>query len=423
MVKRFCGIPRNTRSFSKASWKASNNSLTCVMGNRKHKGHHGQKPPNANKKPPLTHFLCFPLVNETSASQLVNSLAEFKSRIPLVASEAVAKAEAAGHNVRVPLVPDDAIRPLGTLHLTLGVMSLTTDERLKEALEFLKSLDLNAMLREVEAQTASTPDEQPGKSPIIGQEEHPQPLTVSLTSLHALPTTRSATMLHAHPFDPTSRLYPFSVNLRNKFIEAGFIQNDMIKDPKMKRKGQQEQNMPQQQTARQRVSHGDSDSDGGVELPVIRNSMATALSQEGLIPRPLLLHATISNTIYAKSRRSFSASGKKRAYKFDATELLSMFGDNASPINQSQGGSPKENGQSLLSKAIPRAMAAEMQEASKKQLEAQALMSKEPFIWAKDIRLDRLCICEMGAKPVQHDESKEGPILVEEYTVVGERRL
>nr|KMM65043.1 hypothetical protein CPAG_01395 [Coccidioides posadasii RMSCC 3488] len=404
MIKSFCYIPgRSTRSSPQISYKAPNRYFSLAMGNKNHKGRHGRGNMGGNKKPPLTHFLCLPLVNQSSATQLVNSLADFKSKIPLIFPPAAARAEAVGHAVRIPLVPDDAMRPLGTLHLTLGVMSLTTEERLQQALDFLQSLDLNSLLKEAGTQAESTSDEQLCKATA---DESLEPLTITLTSLYALPKPRSATILHAHPLDPTSRLYPFCVNLRNKFIEAGLMHCEMIKDPKGKWRAQGEENTPQSTSvSRPTVEHSDSDSDGGVDLPVIRNAKSTALGQEGLVPRPLLLHATISNTIYAKSRRTFSNDKRKKreAYKFDATELIAMFGDNASPHSQGQNKSQKNHGE--------------------KQLQAQRNAAREPYIWAKDILLDRICICEMGAKPVPHDESKEGPALVEEYTVVGEKRF
>jgi activating signal cointegrator complex subunit 1 len=50
-------------------------------------------------------------------------------------------------------------------------------------------------------------------------------------------------------------------------------------------------------------------------------------------------------------------------------------------------------------------------------------VTTSPFIWAQDVPLDRLCICQMGAKPVPYDELKGDPELGEEYTVIGQRRL
>lgn len=392
------------------------------MPDKKYKGSQGKPKQNANKKPPLTHFLCFPLVNQSSATQLVDSLAEFKSRIPLITPPAAARAEAAGHTVRVSLVPDDALRPLGTLHLTLGVMSLPTKERLEEALDFLQSLDLNAMLKEAEVDAASA--EPAGDN--IGSEGSNQPLTITLSSLHALPRTRTATILHAQPIDPSSRLYPLGVKLRNKFIEAGFMHCEMIKDPKGNKRPQGEMSQPQSSNVGETASQGDGDSDGGIALPMTSgNTESIAPGPEGMVPRPLLLHATIANTVYAKGRTTYSAKGKKRKEiaKLDATELIAMFGE----PRENQG----ETRQPLPSKAIPRSMAAETRKSEdlegggygKQPQRQQRVTARGPFIWAKDIHLDRLCICEMGAKPVPYDESKGGPVLGQEYRVIGERRL
>jgi activating signal cointegrator complex subunit 1 len=78
---------------------------------------------NKEKRPPLTYFLCLPLVNTTSLPQLVSSLAEFKKAIPANAPQ--------GNSLKpqTKLIPDNALRPVGTLHFTLRVISLTTEER------------------------------------------------------------------------------------------------------------------------------------------------------------------------------------------------------------------------------------------------------------------------------------------------------
>lgn len=394
--------------------------------------HGGQKPRNQTQdsKPRLTHFLCLPLVNAASAPQLVTSLEEFKSSIPLVFDTAAAGAGV----VRTPLVPDAAHRPLGTLHLTLGVMSLPTREKLDEALNLLQSIDIVSMMREAEAeaQTKTTlpPSQGMGHSGDTTTNA-PLPLTVNLTSLHALPNARSATVLHAAPVDSTSRLYPFCVALRNKFIEAGFIHQEMIKAPRSKR-GFGSGPSTTAMAADDAQDHSD---DGGVDLRAARTAGETSQGQEteGKIPRPLLLHATISNTVYAGKRWSKGAGGgdsrgkgkakggnnqkRKEVLKFDATELLSRFGDQpaAETAGQAQTG--------LARKAVPRNMPFQTEEEGPVSTEGQRREKATPFVWARDIPLDRLCICEMGAKPVPYDESKGGPRLGEEYTVVGERSL
>ncbi|WEW60848.1 hypothetical protein PRK78_006336 [Emydomyces testavorans] len=389
--------------------------------NNKFKGRQNESNAFTNKKPRLTHFLCFPLANETSATQLDDSLEEFKLRIPFISPPFAGRAEAAGHAARIPLVPDEAMRPLGTLHLTLGVMSLPTKERLREALDFLESLDLDAMLEEAEIQAGSASPTQSGTTAVVAQNGVVQPLIISLTSLGAFPNPHAATVLHMQPVDPTSRLYPFSVSLRNKFIEAGFMQCEMIKDPNSRRR-----------TAGGTLSHGggSNDSDEDVNSPFRRNAKSTGQVQDRLVPRPLLLHATIANTIYAKGGRT-GGNHRKEIYKFDATELLDMFGNNSdSRTNHSQSynqGERQQQQHALRSKAIPRAMAGfrerenfDEDNNNGNQLQIQRVTRREQFIWARDVLLDRLCICEMGAKPVPYDG---GPDLVEEYTIVGEKRL
>ncbi|GAB7322729.1 hypothetical protein MBLNU13_g03621t1 [Cladosporium sp. NU13] len=90
-------------------------------------------------------------------------------------------------------------------------------------------------------------------------------------------------------------------------------------------------------------------------------------NREGfLVPddRKLKLHATLVNTIYAKGRKSQDHGSKANAtMKIDASALLDKYAD---------------------------------------------------FVWAKDVVLDRIAICEMGAKK----RIENGEIVGEEYTEV-----
>lgn len=88
--------------------------------------------------------------------------------------------------------------------------------------------------------------------------------------------------------------------------------------------------------------------------------------EEILVPdnRELKLHATLVNTIYAKGRKS-------------------------------QGHGPNAN--------------------APLKIDARALLQKyEDFVWAKDVVLDRVAICEMGAKK----RIENGEVVSEEYTEV-----
>ena len=410
------------------------------------------------KKPPLTHFLCLPLVNTSSLPQLESSLSAFKAAIPPSPHQ--------HPNPRAPtqpLIPDGALRPIGTLHLTLGVMSLPTKERLDEVLEFFHSLDLMSMAREAEAVVLSR---RKGKGRTIeqgtegqkeGEEERlpsttnspPKPFTISLESLYALPRARSATVLHAAPVDSTSRLYPFCEMLRDKFLEAGFLLGEY------KNNNKNQSNTTDQQTqCAEKVAEDQSNlleklpTDPAAEPASLQSSQTTTTrtSVPKPKPRPLLLHATVVNTIYVKGRRGPSSNNNSNSnnrgnrnhrttrYSFDARDMLAHYrdyyldslrnepkgeksalqkptqgqegeqaGDGASG-NESESGNENENNKGCIS---------------------QGEKEKYPFVWARDFPLESICICEMGAKKLNSEDDTTGlnGRLGEKYTVVSERGL
>ncbi|OJD17392.1 hypothetical protein AJ78_02522 [Emergomyces pasteurianus Ep9510] len=401
-------------------------------------------PPQRNQsitgssKPRLTHFLCLPLVNSTSIPQLVSSLAEFRDSIPLVAPPVSTRVASSAQLPHAPLLPDGALRPLGTLHLTLGVMSLPTKQRLDEALEFLQALDLKSMLRDAGIQAgagiAGTGSIEDAAAAAATPDALLQPLLINLTSLHALPRAKAATILHAQPVDSTARLYPFCVSLRNKFIEAGFIEQEMIKDsPRSKIEANRSSNRKNAGGSDPEGSNGNHDDDNENNniigpAPLSTSVEETAASSTGKVgkPRPLLLHATIANTVYLPRRRGHGK--RKETLKFDARELLMDFGEYVPPVsdadsrNQEDGQSRNQNfllevEEDEVVKVVEEVE--EEDEARGKHKERQ----KPPFVWAKNIPIDRVCICEMGAKPVPNDGAKGGPVLGEAYVSVGERSL
>lgn len=261
------------------------------------------------KKPNLTHFLCLPLVNETSEPQLDRSLKKF---IEKVCSDAVTKSttqseqgsDAASQSQEQPL-PVKAIRPLGTLHLTLGVMTLTKD-RLAKVIEALDALDVAALLKS-----------HSGTSPGSNEHDIPVPaLSLDLKGLESMHDPESTSILYIAPSDPTDRLYNFCLALRKHF-------------------------------------------------------------EDFLVPddRPLKLHATIVNTIYAKSKK---------------------------PADRSQGHGPKAKGSFKL--------------------DARGLLGEyKDFVWAEHLALDRIAICEMGAKKVM--DANKVRVLDERYTEVATTAL
>ena len=444
------------------------------------------------KKPQLTHFLCLPLVNSVSLPQLESSLATFKAVIP-----AAQRGEQNGPQETLveqkPLIPDGALRPIGTLHLTLGVMSLPTKERLDEALGFFRSLDLGAMMHEAEdkargrpqkGKTDHTPQEQLsheiGLAPQASIPRAPRPFNVSLESLHALPRARSATVLHAAPVDSTSRLYPFCEMLRDKFLEAGFLLGEN-KDSQRQTQGQGnekgEATLPQNQENKKPgtnenkapstndvLTNNESSSSSSLleELPVnlaeeqqtqqrpprpITKPVHTPKSK----PRPLLLHATVVNTIYVKGRpRRGGGGGGKNNFKnnsrltFDARDILDHYRDyylddlRTTPRSAAVtiGGTSATERETPLPPSDANSALLHNNNASdedpelKKRKRSQGSTDQEnnttvknPFVWAKDFPLESVCICEMGAKKLDPSEDGLNARLGEKYKVVEERSL
>lgn len=205
------------------------------------------------KAPPLTHFLCIPLVTAASRPQLSQSITSFR--------DDVTRPKGLG-GFELPL---DAVRPVGTLHLTLGMMSFPKDEGLDKAVELLKWLKPRDIMSTVKAPVM------PGSS--VEEEaprDHPQ-LLVTLKGLHTFQKADKATVLFAPPSDQTGVLYGFSEKIQAQFKEAGLLVPD---------------------------------------------------------DRPLTLHATIVNTIYVKgNRNSHSKKRGDRTFVTDGQAIMDRYED------------------------------------------------------------------------------------------------
>ncbi|OJJ40676.1 hypothetical protein ASPWEDRAFT_47460 [Aspergillus wentii DTO 134E9] len=426
------------------------------------------------KRPPLTHFLCLPLVNPISFPQLESSLATFKAAIPSV-QPTHQDGSSPGSVVEQPLFPDSALRPIGTLHLTLGVMSLPTKERLNEALEFFQSLDLVAMIREAE-NMARNPKKGKGASHLESSEgsisressgsdndlglahDRPRPFSISLESLHAFPRARSATVLHAAPVDPTSRLYPFCEMLRDKFLEAGFMQGEY----KDKRQAEGAKESQQEQSTTNGENNG-SDSQEATPQGRINEDAAScqdAIAEErslGEMPvgladdsarrqlhksnnakrasviskpkaRPLTLHATVVNTIYVRGRRRNvglkNGNRKNNQHTFDARDIIAHY---RSYNIDSQKTMPWPDATTIA--AQPKKSQDQSLEKRRVPLGEQSAddNTRSPFVWARDFPLETVCICEMGAKKLDpgdvDDNDGMNARLGEKYMAVAERSL
>ena len=113
--------------------------------------------------------------------------------------------------------------------------------------------------------------------------------------------------------------------------------------------------------------------------------------------------------IYARGRpRGFGAKKSRETYKFDARDLIARFRNY--DATGDAGANAEHDGQDSSTN-----------EAKK---ESGSSSTASPFIWARDLPLDRICICEMGAKAVPPaQEDPDGPLLGQAYRVVAERKL
>ncbi|KAJ2986911.1 hypothetical protein NUW58_g4805 [Xylaria curta] len=190
-----------------------------------------------------------------------------------------------------------AVRPVGTLHLTLGVMSFPKNEGLEKAIALLKTI----IPRELLADALGSPLT---KGAERGAPPGPltPPLSVTLKSLHTMQSAAKASVLYAPPLDTDGVLNKFCERLRSTFQEAGLMVED---------------------------------------------------------DRPLLLHATILNTIYVKGRDSSRGGKGKRREKLtiDARQILDRYND---------------------------------------------------YPWMEDVPIEKIAICKMGAKKQDNgDEAYE----------------
>lgn len=324
------------------------------------------------KKPPLTHFLCLPLVTDTSRPQLQQGLEKFKQDL---ASDGP--------------IPSKAVRPVGTLHLTLGVMSLDT-RKLEEAIQYLQSLDLHILLRDITHRRIAEKAAEEGE---IGENLTPaampdtDALTISLEALIPMQSPHKTSILYAEPQDASQRLYPFASALREQFTEKGFLVADT---------------------------------------------------------RPLRLHATIMNTIYAKPKR-----GRGRPKSAKLKDGLKHVEHKVLPHHQN-GGEANTNGEDDGASTVgsldgdttapPHPSTAEEGSGpapptpgeghgpdgkSWMRFDARNLIEKyKGFVWADKVRVDRVYICKMGAKKVWSGGCDgEGELLDERYEVIAQKGI
>lgn len=171
----------------------------------------------ASKPPPPTHFLCIPLVTPRSRPQLTQNMVAFR--------EDVTRPKSLG-GFDLPL---EAIRPVGTVHLTLGMMSFPQNEegkeRLEKALHVLRSLHLREIFAGVEKPAM------PGASNTAAEEDkrkegEKRQILITLKGLHCLQKPEKATVLYTPPVDPLGTLQEFSERVRAAFKHEGLFMAD-----------------------------------------------------------------------------------------------------------------------------------------------------------------------------------------------------
>lgn len=196
-----------------------------------------------------THFLCIPLQRR----QLARSITAFRAAVTDINSFAL---------------PADAIRPPGTMHLTLGVMSLPQQAQIDRAVSLLRHLKLRDVLAEARA---SLLERRATTTAAAAHHQH-QPMVISLQGLHAMQDPAKSSVLYAPPLDvgvdSSGVLYTFCKAVKAAFVEAGIME------------------------------------------------------AEG--SRPLLLHATVVNTIYVKGR---NGQRRRERLMLDARDLLGAYED------------------------------------------------------------------------------------------------
>lgn len=249
--------------------------------------------PPKTPPPRLTHFVCIPLVTPASRPQLQASLDAFRQSVT---------------NKSTPEnpdgIPERAIRPVGTLHLTLGVMSLLTKERVDGAIACLKSLDLRALLAAV-GEPLRDDHNETAQKPL----ERSKQLKITLKGLTSMHDPSQTSVLYASPIDTHGTLQAVSQAIRDRFIKNGYM--------------------------------------------IAEN-------------RPLLLHATILNTVYVPGVRNQSGTGghgkKKARLVINSKTLLDDW---------------------------------------------------EDYEWMSDVEVEKIALCRMGARKVQGGDGDDEEYIVE----------
>ena len=267
-----------------------------------------------------------------------------------------------------PVCSGRAVRPISSLHLTIGVMSLRDQGKIEEATKLLQELDLVDMMKEGNMEAG---------------EQNSDSINATFKGLGAMGTLRKTSVLYMPLSDPDQRLVSLCGRLRDRFIEAGLLIDDQ---------------------------------------------------------RPLKLHVTIVNTIYAQpgGRNGSTRSEKLRQRNDDAKTAVLKADDNhgaqmAEPAVQEEAeGSNIAEGQATLKQINqedgktnttedPAKHRSKRRQPGPEKFNASDVLEKfKDFEWASQVRLDHVAICRMGAVKVLDEH---GQVVDEVYSEVAGKSL
>ncbi|KAK7183862.1 hypothetical protein PSPO01_10198 [Paraphaeosphaeria sporulosa] len=316
----------------------------------------GKKSKGGPKKPQLTHFLCIPLVNPHTRPQLEAQLSKLKGELG-----------------QTGFLPVKAVRPPGTLHLTLGVMSLD-DEQLSIATRYLAALDVQKILQNVTAQSMAESAAASGTvSENLNAAAMPdwEALSIDLKGLVPMQVPHKTSILYAEPVDASGRLQAFGEKLRGEFTREGWLVEDK---------------------------------------------------------RTLRLHATVVNTIYAKGKgqRVTKAPRIKGGEDADAVDGKEDHDDGVSTA----GSAIEDHDEVITAPPDPSTTETKVPKLdgstghgpdakSWLRFDARELIERySDVVWAENVSIDRVQICKMGAKKMRNES---GEVVAEEYEVIAEK--
>ena len=357
-------------------------------------GKKGGQQSAGQKKPPLTHFLCLPLVTPESKPQLEAAMQRFRDAVTIKDTDREGHMEQDNENddteaeTVLPTIHPKAIRPVGALHCTLGVMSLN-EEQLAQAKELVENLDFSRLMRDSQQITVgSTPasaevvdDGQADKPASLVREVSPphsqqrsSPIRVDLKGMVSMHSPHKTSILYTAPTDPSERLYPFCLTVQKLFADEGLLVPD---DRKLKlhatlvntiyAKGRKRRPPPKQKINQETHEPGSSVSTQPADEPFLRESFASQTARQGSnSSNPNIGRDSVNDE---QDRSQGHGPNANAPLKIDATAILAKFKD---------------------------------------------------FVWAENMALDRIAICEMGAKKITNDE---GQVIAEEYKEVASVRL